>query len=214
VEQQGLTIETMRELLAHAMPKLVPFRAHAVDSTFALLDWDHRLPSKALTVRLHLVYDAAGRERFRQALQRRQDEIQARNRYPEFDVPDYSGLPSDEAYDVELSAELTVEAIRLVSPWRREVAAEDAQVAVGAVRKSAQFDDLQRSVGPRPPGLGDLEAVAWTPPCESGLPGWTLDVWWRISFDGRVGRGWSFLVEVDLPELPVCAAREFSIRAG
>jgi hypothetical protein len=214
VEQQGLSAETMRELLSVALAKLVPFRDHAVDSTFALLDWDHRLPSKALTVRLHVLYDAGARERFRQALQRRQDEIQARNRYPEFDVPDYSGLPSDEAYDVELSSELTVEAIRLVSPWRREVAAEDAAAAVGAVRRSPQFDDLQRAVGARAPGLGDLEAVAWTPPCESGLTGWTLDVWWLISFDGRVGRGWSFLVEVDAPEPPVRAAREFNIRAG
>jgi hypothetical protein len=214
VAQQGLTVETLGAVLEAAVPRLMPFRDHAVDSTVAVFDWDHRLPSKALTVRLHVLYDAVSRERFLQALGRRSDEIQARNRYPEFDVPDFSGLPSDEAYDIELSAELVVESIRLVSPWRREVASEDASVAVQAVRRSSQFDELQRTAGARPPGLGDLEAVAWTPPCESGLDSWTLDVWYLLSFDGRIGRGWSFLVELDRPEPPVLAAREFSIRAG
>ena len=47
------------------------------------------------------------------------------------------------------------------------------------------------------------------------LPGWTLDVWWLTSFDGRVGKGWSFLVDVSAAEADrVLSSREFTIRAG
>jgi hypothetical protein len=214
VAQQGITTEQIHAVLTTALPKLVPFRTQAVHSTVALLDWDHRLPSRALTLRLHVLYEAAGRDRFQQAFERRREEIAARNRFPEFDVPDFGGLPSDEAYDVELSAQLAIEAMRLVSPWRREVAVEDAEAAVVAVRASSQFADAQRANAGRPPGLGDLEAVAWTPPCESSLPRWTLDVWWLTSFDGRLGRGWSFLVDMGAGRQAVVASREFSIRAG
>src|SRR5262249_52868016 len=129
-------------------------------------------------------------------------------------VPDLNGLPADESYDVELTSDLTVENMRLTSPWRREIAPEDAAHAIAAVRASQHFAEVQRAVESRPVGLGDLEAVAWTPPCESQQPHWTPAVWWLTSFDGRVGRGWSFLVEVAPNDLRVAASREFTIRAG
>jgi hypothetical protein len=215
VAQQKVGNDVVSKLLLAAMPKLSPFKDRHVHSVIAALDWDHRLPSKALTLRIHVCYDAQTRARFQQALDRRCAEIAERDVYPEFDVPDYGGLPADEAYDVELSPEMSIETMRLTSPWRREVAEDDAGRAVNAVRVSAQFADARRAEPARPANLGDLEAVAWTPPCESNLQRWTLDVWWLTSFDGRIGKGWSFLVDLGagLGE-QVVAAREFTIRAG
>jgi hypothetical protein len=213
VAQQGLKPETVGKVLVEALPKLSPFRGHNVHSAMALLDWDHRLPSKALTLRLHVLYDRAARERFDQAFEMRRDEITQKDKFPEFDVPDYAGLPSDEAYDIELSADMAIENMRLVSPWRRDVAPEDSERATVAVRASQQFAEIRKTQIGRSAGLGDLEAVAWTPPCETTLADWTLDVWWLTAFDGRMGRGWSFLVDM-AGEAKVLAAREFNIRAG
>jgi hypothetical protein len=214
VAQQGFADGDLRRVLGEVLPRVAPFRGRAVHSVVATLDWDHRLPSKALTLRLHLCYDEAGRARFEQALGRRRTEIAERDRYPEFDVPDLAGLPADESYDVELTSSLQIESMRLTSPWRREIAPEDARQAVATVRGSSQFADVQSSDVARSPSLGDLEAVAWTPPCESQYARWTLDVWWLTSFDGRVGRGWSFLVDFSTGDERVAAAREFTIRAG
>ncbi|MDB4966834.1 MAG: hypothetical protein JWN44_2523 [Myxococcales bacterium] len=213
--QQGISQDAAQRLFDAALPRIQPFRDHAVHSTVGVLDWDHRLPSKQLTLRVHVLYDAAARGRFDQALQRRQEEITSRDLYPEFDVPDLAGLPADEAYDVELSALLEIEAMRLTSPWRRDVAEEDAGAAIDAVRASGVFADVKKQESGRSPALGDLEAVAWTPPCESGQKTWTLDVWWLTAFDGRIGRGWSFLVDPSAEgDARVLASREFTVRAG
>jgi len=215
VEQQGVGQEAAKAVLDSSLPKLQPFRDHVVHSVIAVLDWDHRLPSKQLTMRLHVCYDDAARGRFDQAMARRRDEIKSRDLYPEFDVPDFAGLPADESYDVELTGQLDVEAMRLTSPWRRDVADEDANAAIEAVRDSAVFAEVQKQESGRSSALGDLEAVAWTPPCESGQTRWTLDVWWLTAFDGRIGRGWSFLVDPTAADGErVLASREFTVRAG
>jgi hypothetical protein len=215
VGQQGIAPEKAQPLLDAALLRVQPFRGHIVHSMVGVLDWDHRLPSKQLTLRLHVLYDGEARTRFDQALARRREEIIARDLYPEFDVPDFAGLPADEAYDLELTAALDIEAMRLTSPWRRDVAQEDALAAIDAVRTSTIFADVKKQEPSRPATLGELEAVAWTPPCESGQPRWTLDVWWLTAFDGRIGRGWSFLVDsAAVGDARVVASREFTVRAG
>jgi len=215
VEQQGTARESVQRVFDATLPKLQPFRDHAVHAIVGVLDWDHRLPSKQLTLRLHVCYDEAARARSDQAIARRREEIRARDVYPEFDVPDFGGLPADEAYDVELTSALDVEAVRLTSPWRRDVAEEDANAAIVAVRDSTVFTEVKKQELGRSPALGDLEAVAWTPPCESGQKRWTLDVWWLTAFDGRIGRGWSFLVDPSAADGErVVASREFTVRAG
>lgn len=214
VGQQGIAGDTVKAVFEEALPRLKPFQERSVHSVVGVLDWDHRLPSKQLTMRLHVLYDDAARGRFDQALTRRKEEIAARDLYPEFDVPDFAGLPADEAYDVELTAGLEIEAMRLTSPWRRDVAEEDALKAIEAVRGSPVFADVKKQEVGRSAALGDLEAVAWTPPCESGQPRWTLDVWWLTAFDGRIGRGWSFLVDTTGEGERVLASREFTVRAG
>ncbi len=217
VLQQGLSEKRAREIFEAARARLVPFRGHSIYSAAALLDWDHRLPSKIFTLRLHVCYSADAEARLTQAFTRRVEEVTSRDLYPEFDVPDYAGLPADESYDVELTPDLKLDTIRLVSPWRREIAEEDAARAVGLVRASGKFEDVRGRETVETPGLVELEAVAWTPPCESGLPTWTLDVWWLTSFDGRLGRGWSFLVDLAASapgQDPLLSAREFAVRAG
>jgi hypothetical protein len=215
VAQQGITPERAESVLAQAKPRIQPFRERALHGLAGVLDWDHRLPSKSLVLRVHAFYDAGAQTRFDQALTRRKEEIAARDLYPEFDVPDFAGLPADESYDVELTSELQIEAMRLVSPWRRDVAEEDATSAIEAVRGSDVFAEVKKQEPSRSASLGDLEAVAWTPPCESGQKRWTLDVWWLTAFDGRIGRGWSFLVDpVEDGGKRVLASREFTVRAG
>ena len=220
VAQQELgALPGAREKLAKALPELVPFRGRKVQSALVLLDWDHRLPSRALMLRVHLAYDAAGEARLNAAVKAREEEIARKNLFPEFDVPDFSDLPGDESYDAELTTDLALDTLRLVSPWRREVDSLVADSAVKAVRASASFAKARQAVPSRPSHLGDLEAVAWMPPCESGQPRWTVDVWWLTAFDGRIGKGWSFLVDTDpegegSKEHKIVAQREFTVRTA
>jgi hypothetical protein len=197
--------------LAAALPAFPPFRTPYVGA-IAVVDWDHRLPSRGLALRVFAYYGdrtlAAGQEAFDDRL----EDIGRRDRYPELDVPDFDGLPADESYEIELGPTGEIGKCRLTSAWRREIGARDGAVAVELVRASEQFDELQRSLTARPMHLGGLEAVSWTPPCESGHPTWTLDVWFLLAFDGRVGTGRSFLVDLDARQ--VITVRDFSVRAG
>ena len=215
VAQQSLALAAAtRSRLAEAIPTVVPFRGREVQEVVALLDWDHRLPSRHLTLRLHLFYQSAGVTAFEGALREREGQIAARNLYPEFDVPDYGELPGDECYEAELDAELNLESMRLTSPWRREIERRVADQAVRTVRLSKGFAEARAATPKRPTNLGDLEAVAWMPPCESGHRTWTVDVWWLSAFDGRVGRGWSFLIDPEALVEPLVAQREFTVRTG
>jgi hypothetical protein len=213
VAQQDIgAMRTARERLATMMPALVPFGGRTVHSAVALLDWDHRLPSKRLVLRLHALYAPEALERFEAAYRLRAEEIKKKDLFPEFDVPDFGDLPGDESYDCDLTRELMIETMRLVSPWRREVEQGAALSAVRTVRSSQAFAKARASLPGRPPHLGDLEAVAWMPPCESGQARWTIDVWWLTAFDGRVGKGWSFLVDAEGAN--IVAHREFTVRTA
>jgi hypothetical protein len=202
--------EAKTRLLAN-FPALVPFRKK-YHGAIALLDWDHRLPSRVYTLRVFAYYDkltlAAGEE----AYDDRVEDIGRKDKFPEFDVPDFSDLPADEAYEAELEPDGLIARCRLTSMWRREVDPEDADAAVEIARSSNEFARLAAQAGGRPRHLGDLEAVSWTPPCETGQPYWTLDVWYLLAYDGRMGSGRSLLV--DLRHKRVVAVRDFSVRAA
>ena len=205
-----------REKLLAGLPAVKPFRDHDPRQIVAVLDWDHRLPSQRLTLRLDLNYDDASEHRFEEAWVARTESIARRDLYPEFDLPDYDELPADEAYDVEVTTQLAVESMRLTSPWRRAIDPRLAEEAVSVVRSSAPFQKVKAAEPARPPHLGDLDPVSWMPPCESGHERWTIDVWWLTAFDGRMGTGWSFLVDVLHPEErgAVVTHREFTVRAS
>ncbi len=132
--------------------------------------------------------------------------------FPEFDVPDFSGIPADEAYETELELGSPPAGLRLVSEWRRQIEPDVARRAVDIVRESPLFGALAARPAMRPPGLGDLEAAEWTPPCESGHARWGIDVWYLLTFNGMVGEGRAFLVDGEEPL--VVRERDFQFRAG
>ena len=80
------------------------------------------------------------------------------------------------------------------------------------VRASPSFHEIKTRTSVRPPGLGDLEAAEWSPPCESGHSRWGIDVWYLLTYNGMVGEGRAFLVDDQEPI--VVRERDFQFRAG
>lgn len=195
--------------LSARLPDLVPFHG-AYHGVLAVVDWDHRLPSRRLVVRVLCFYDAAALGVGQSAFDERLQGIEAKDLFPEFDVPDYAELPADEVYEIELDEGHRPTSARLMSSWRRNILDEDEAAAVTIARSSSDF--VRIAALSRPAHLGDLEAVSWTPPCESGHVRWTLDVWYLLAFDGRTGSGRSLLV--DLVDRRVVAIRDFSVRTS
>jgi hypothetical protein len=210
--QAALTTATNGPRLAAELPPLVPFG----DATYVggdwILDWDHRLPSKNAILRLSAYYSEERREAARAIRDKRLEEIRRDDLYPEFDVPDLAGMPADEAYEAEIEIGSAPARLRLVSEWRREIAPEAAERAVAVVRASPSFHEVIGQGTFRPPGLGDLEAAEWSPPCESGHARWGIDVWYLLTYNGMVGEGRAFLV--DGREPLVVRERDFQFRAG
>lgn len=212
IAYQGLCAdEVAAKSIADSLRPLTPFR-NDYAGAICVLDWDHRLPSKMLALRIYAYYSdeslAAGQEAYDDRL----EEIGNSDRYPEFDVPDFDLLAADEAYEIEIGVEGQLGRSRLTSAWRRNIAIDDGDRAIQIVRDSEEFVNLLASSKDRPAHLGDLEAVSWTPPCESEHSEWTLDVWYLQAFDGRIGTGRSFLVDPDRGV--VVAVRDFSVRTG
>ncbi len=212
VAYQGYFAEdVVKTSVLSGLPELVPFRG-TYHKAIAIVDWDHRLPSKQHTLRVYVYTDGEGYEQGEAAFDERLEQIGARDRYPEFDVPDFADLPSDESYEAVAHPDGSVVGLRLTSPWRREIPPTEGREAVAVARGSPEFNQIAAAALDRPRHLGDLEAVSWTPPCETGHPRWTLDVWYLLAFDGRVGSGRSLLV--DMQERKVVSVRDFSVRAG
>jgi hypothetical protein len=211
VYQQVFAEPESRGRLAAALPALVPFGDHGYHDVLAVLDWDHRLPSRTLVLRLYAFYDATTASMGTAGYLARAEEIARRDRYPEFDVPDFGGLRADEAYEIPVDLTGKLDKPRLVSEWRRQVAAPAAELATDLVRASHQFKTLAAG-RERSAYLGDLEAVGWVPPCEGDVDRWTIDVWYLTDFDGLIGRGYSFAV--DPAAKIVVTARELLVRAA
>jgi hypothetical protein len=197
--------------IAALLPALPRFR-HDYVGAISVIDWDHRLPSQTLALRIYGYYSDDTLEAGLEAYDDRLEQIAERDKYPEFDVPDFDAVAADEAYEMELSPQGELGRCRLTSAWRRTIASQDATTAVGLAQGSAEFQRLVSSTPQRPSYLGDLEAVSWTPPCESQHDRWTLDVWYLLAFDGRVGTGRSFLCDLDANQ--VVAVRDFSVRTA
>lgn len=195
-----------------SLPTFVPFAASGYFQFLPVLDWDHRLPSRVTIFRLYAYYSdltfRAGEAEFNA----RSQQIAAQDEFPEFDVPDFGGLTADEAYEGEVDAQGAVAQVRLVSNWRRDITPADSRVAVQVARRSEEFRQIQSKGRRRPDYLGDLEAVSWTPPCESAHAAWTIDVWYLTDLDAAMGKGRSFLV--DVKQKRVVGVREFVVRSG
>ncbi len=212
VAYQGLfNDESAAPRLAAALPPLPCFRREYAGA-ITIVDWDHKLPSSTLALRVFGYYTEDTLEAGLEAYDDRLEVIAERDRYPEFDVPDFDGLAADEAYEIELAPSGTIGRCRLTSAWRRTIAAGDASAAVALAAASPEYKALLATIQNRPSYLGELEAVSWTPPCETQHERWTLDVWYLLAFDGRVGTGRSFLI--DLGTSAVVSSRDFSVRTG
>lgn len=213
VSHQDLFEDTgAREKLAQVLPAFVPFKGDGYAAALWVLDWDHRLPSRDLVLRLYAFYsDDACRAGLR-SFDDRQGAISREDLFPEFDVPDFAGLAADEAYEAEMPAAGLPSKFRLVSDWRRDIDPRLGRKAEEIVRLSHPFQELASQMRTRPPGLGDLEAAEWSPPAESGHARWGIDVWYLRSFNGMVGEGTAFLV--DLEDEKVISQRDFQFRAG
>jgi hypothetical protein len=197
--------------VAGALPALISFRK-TYTGAITVIDWDHKLPTQNLILRIYGYYTQAALDGGFEAFDDRFEEIAERDKYPEFDVPDFDGIAADEAYEIELSLDGKIGRCRLTSSWRRTIGAPDAKKAIALVQGAEEYQKLVENSPQRPGYLGDLEAVSWTPPCEAEHERWTLDVWYLMAFDGRIGSGRSFLV--DLEARKVFAARDFSVRTG
>jgi hypothetical protein len=211
--QQGLfTRIDARTRIAAAIPPLIPFGESDYSGGIWIVDWDHRIPSRHAILRLYAYYTAERQRELEQAHAGRLREISTEDLFPEFDVSDFAGLPADEAYEAEMDLAGSPSRLRLVSEWRRQIQPNASARAIDIVRASAPFRELRGQGRVRPAGLGDLEPAEWSPPCESGHVRWALDVWYLLTFNGMVGEGRAFLV--DLVEKQVVRERDFQFRAG
>jgi hypothetical protein len=213
VEMQGL-LEAMvdRAKIAQALPIFAPFKGKTYKAVLWVADWDHRLPSQNIIMRLYAYYNGHGKRVADESFGERMAHITSETIFPEFDVSDFAGLPADEIYEAEGPVGGELKTFHLVSEWRREIEPPLARKAEQIVRASAHFREIASQTRARPPGLGDLEAAEWSPPSESGYKGWGLDVWYLRAFNGMVGEGTAFLVDLDLGE--VVRQRDFQFRAG
>jgi hypothetical protein len=200
------------ERIATALPVFMPFKGKAYKAAMWILDWDHRVPSRDYILRLYVFYSAQGKAIGELAYAERLAQIESEDIFPEFDVSDFGGLSADEVYEAEGPVGGELKSFRLVSEWRREIDTKSARKAEQIARLSPHFQEVASETRARPPGLGDLEAAEWCPPSESGHPRWGVDVWYLRSFNGMVGEGTAFLV--DLEEEKVVRQRDFQFRAG
>jgi hypothetical protein len=198
--------------IAAALPGFVPFKGKTYKAAMWVLDWDHRIPSRDCIVRLYAYYTAQGKTIGELSFADRFAQIEREDLFPEFDVSDFGGLAADEIYEAEGPIGGELKSFRLVSEWRREIDPKSARKAEQVARSSHNFKEVASQTRARPPGLGDLEAAEWCPPSESGHARWGVDVWYLRSFNGMVGEGTAFLVDLD--DEKVVRQRDFQFRAG
>ena len=210
VHQALIQGEDQLKRLRDSLPRLVPYQRRKYAGFLPILDWDHHLPTRTITLRIYAYYKTDAMEEGEGHYVSRCRQIEARDRFPEFDVPDFADLPADEAYEVVLEENGEVSQIQLSSEWRRNIEQDSATKARNVVRKSEEYKRISQDKN-RPDFLGDLEARSWTPPCEGGHDRWTVDVWYLLEYNGMMGKGLSFLV--DLESKKVVNVREFVLRS-
>jgi hypothetical protein len=198
--------------IAASLPVFLPFKGKVYKAAMWVLDWDHRIPSRDFILRLYIYYSPQGKTVGELLFAERSALIEREDLFPEFDVSDFGGLAADEVYEADGPVHGDLKPFRLVSEWRREIDPKSARKAEQIARASHHFKEVASETRARPPGLGDLEAAEWCPPSESGHGRWGVDVWYLRSFNGMVGEGTAFLV--DLEDENVVRQRDFQFRSG
>src|SRR5262252_1229112 len=88
--------------IAGALPPLVAFGDAEYSGGVWIVDWDHRLPSRQVVLRLYAHYSDERRQEFDAAFAARREDLAREDLFPEFDVSDFASLPADEAYETEM----------------------------------------------------------------------------------------------------------------
>jgi len=193
--QQGITpTPEQRRRLAASLPDLVAFGERRYAQAHAVLDWDHRLPSEGVALRLYLSYTDREGHAIESALKVRDREIDAGNLYPEFDVPDYGDIDASETYLASLRpGHWEAGDLRFFSDWRKGVHQSVAREAIAAVRACPSYERSMRERSHD--NLGPPVVIGWTPPCLAHSKHWAIEVWLLVDFDGHVGRAHVFMVD-------------------
>src|SRR4051812_31116189 len=122
--------------IAASLPPLVAFGEAQYDGGVWVVDWDHRLPSRHVVLRLYAHYTAERRPEVDASYAIRQDETARDDLSREFDVSDLTSLPADEAYEAEMDLGGSPARLKLVSEWRRDIQPGPAARAIDIVRES------------------------------------------------------------------------------
>lgn len=193
--QQGLApTPDQRKRLAQALPDIIAFGDRRYAGAHAVLDWDHKLPSEAVLLRLYLSYTDREAGDVESSLRLRDREIEADNLYPEFDVPDFSEIDASETY-VGLVRPKTweVDELRFFSDWRKSVQQPVVRDVLAVVRSHAGYEKSMRERSHD--NLGPPVVIGWAPPCLAHSKHWAVEVWLLVDFDGHMGRAHVFMVD-------------------
>ena len=88
------TGDAQREKLLATLPDLVCFEDNRYQGVISLIDWDHRLPTTAPILRVFGFYDVESLVLGTKAISSRRARIEAADKFPEFNVPDFAGMPA------------------------------------------------------------------------------------------------------------------------
>jgi len=195
LQDQNLAPDTAtREILQRSLPALRAFGGNRYASMRAILDWDHQLPSQAVLLRIYAAYSGHEARLLDTQVRAREQQIEAGNLYPEFDLADYGDLDASESYVAVLRpGQWQLEDLRFFSPWRKEVRHGVAQAAIAAVRKLDSFKRAYRKRNNE--ALGGPVVVGWSPPCLADAEHWAVEVWLLTEFDGQGGKAMVFMVD-------------------
>jgi len=198
VAQQGLgPTPDVRKKLAASLPDILAFGDRRYAAAHVVLDWDHRLPSEAMLLRLYLSYTDREAADVENAFKARDREIDSGNLYPEFDVPDYGEIDASETYvGLVRPKGLEVEELRFFSDWRKSVQQPVVRDVLAAVRGHAGYERSMRERSHD--NLGPPVVIGWTPPCLANSKHWAVEVWLLVDFDGHMGRAHVFMVDSKL----------------
>ncbi len=196
LRDQGLVPdEAARARLASALPPLIPFGHARYHALVAVLDWDHRIPSELIVLRVLACHSGEDLRSVQEQLAACDRDIAEANLYPEFDVPDYGAVEASEVYAAALEiGQDRPRDMRLLSPWRKDVPAAVARAAMTALQGTDTFRAADRG-RPNRRALGGPMLVGWAPPLAGDGRTWTVEIWLLTAFDGHTGTARVFLVE-------------------
>ena len=202
-----------RDRLVTSLPTFLPFRGPGYAAVMWVMDWDHRLPSRELILRLYAYYSRRGAGHGAAGAGRTPRDDRARGSVPRIRRARLRRPAGRRGLRVRGHARGRGEEVpsgQRVAPRGR------TRASVAAPRTWCARPTPTRSCPARcargRPGLGDLEAAEWAAPSESGHHRWGIDVWYLRNFNGMVGEGTAFLVDLD--DAVVISQRDFQFRAG